>query len=79
MADDKVAPVQSVDKAPVKAKGEICWNCKSQDRKTGNRLDESGVCSVCGFNKNSEDFYNGNVEADKAAQRVEAARKALQG
>lgn len=69
-----VQPLESVNvPAPVK-KGEICWNCQAQDSKTKNRLDEDGTCPVCGFEKDK--LYNGTIEADKAAQRVEAAQAA---
>lgn len=69
-----VQPLETVpEKVPV-LKGERCWNCYAQDRKSRNRLDENGVCEVCGFQKG--DLYNGTIEADKAAQRLEAARAA---
>lgn len=55
-----------------KKTGEACWNCKNQGQ--DNRLDKDGVCETCGFEKDK--LYNGNIEADKAAQRVEAARAA---
>jgi hypothetical protein len=72
MADEDTTVEQ---KAPFK--GEQCWNCKNQNRRTGNRLDEAGNCAECGFSKNSDSMYNGNLEADKAAQRVELTRQAL--
>lgn len=72
--DTTVQPVESVKEAPSPNKGEICWNCKNQDPQTKNRLDEDGVCDACGFEKDK--LYNGNIEADKAAQRAEAARQA---
>lgn len=59
------------NEAPKKT-GEVCWNCKNQGE--DNRLDKDGVCPVCGFDKDK--LYNGNIEADKAAQRAEAARAA---
>lgn len=70
-----VEPLESVtaQKVPVLRK-ERCWNCYAQDKKTRNFIDENGSCSVCGFEKS--ELYNGNIEADKAAQRVEAARAA---
>lgn len=72
-----VQPLETVeDKVPV-LKGERCWNCYAQDRKTKNRLDENGVCDACGFQKGL--LYNGTIEADKAAQRAEAARVAERG
>lgn len=71
--DTTVQPLESVPDAP-KNKGELCWNCKNHDSKTKNRLNEDDVCDVCGFNKST--LYNGNIEADKAAQRAEAARAA---
>lgn len=64
-----VEPIESVDNAPTKSR-ELCWNCKNHDKK--NRLDVDGVCDVCGFEKDK--LYNGNIEADKTAQRIEAAR-----
>lgn len=51
---------------------ELCWNCTNHGEK--NRLSLDGTCEVCGFDKNT--LYNGNLEADKAAQRAEAARAA---
>lgn len=71
-----VQPLESVDESPKsdnKTK-ELCWNCTSQGEK--NYLDKNGVCEVCGFDKNL--LYNGDLEADKRAQRVEAARAAEQ-
>lgn len=70
-----VEPLKSKPDAPEpKNKGEICWNCKNQDSETDNRLNDDNVCDVCGFEKDT--LYNGNLEADKAAQRAEAARAA---
>lgn len=74
LPNSAVQPLESVS-VPV-SKGEVCWNCKAQDSKTKNRLDEGGVCEVCGFEKDK--LYNGNIEADKTAQRIEAARAAEQ-
>lgn len=76
-ANPIVQPLQAADvKTPV-LKGERCWNCYAQDKKTRNRLNEDGVCDVCGFEKDL--LYNGNIEADKAAQRAEEARAAERG
>lgn len=72
-----VQPLESVpDSVPVH-KHERCWNCYAQDKKTRNMLDEDGVCAVCGFEKG--ELYNGNIEADKATQRMELARAAERG
>lgn len=73
-----VQPLETVpeQQVPVSRK-EQCWNCKANDRRTPNRLDENGVCAKCGFEKGQ--LYNGNIEADKAAQRMEAARAAERG
>ena len=68
---EMVEPLVTVKTAP---RGELCWNCKAQDPKTKNRLDDNGVCEVCGFEKDK--LYNGNIEADKTAQRIEAAKAA---
>lgn len=70
-----VAPSEPTPPAPPKKTGEVCWNCKNQGE--DNRLDEDGQCAVCGFDKST--LYNGNIEADKAAQRVEAAQAAERG
>lgn len=76
-----VQPLQSSPSAPAappeppKKTGEACWNCKNHGE--DNRLDKNGVCDVCGFDKGT--LYNGNIEADKAAQRVEAAQAAERG
>lgn len=70
-SDPAVEPIESVDKIPNKSK-ELCWNCKNHDKK--NHLDIDGLCEVCGFDKNT--LYNGTIEADKIAQRVEAAQAA---
>lgn len=70
---EPVQALKSVDEAPQK-KGEKCWNCANHDKK--NYLVD-GVCDTCGFDKNS--LYNGNLEADKAAQRIEAAQAAGRG
>lgn len=70
-----VQPLESVEEQPVPvSRREQCWNCKANDRRTQNRLDENGVCAECGFQKGL--LYNGDIEADKAARRMEAARAA---
>lgn len=64
-----VQPLETVkQKVPV-LKGERCWNCYAQDRKTKNRLDANGECSECGFQK--ELIYNTELEAQKAKARIE--------
>jgi hypothetical protein len=75
--EDSVQPLDSDTKKdqPTKVQGELCWNCKNQDPETTNTLDKNGNCAVCGFEKNL--LYNGTIEADKAAQRVEAVRSQL--
>lgn len=76
-------PVQPLDSQPdedepVTGATMRCWNCKNQGTKTKTgrtpRLNQDGVCDVCGFDVKS--VYNGDIEADKAAQRVEAVRAA---
>lgn len=78
MADtDQVQPLESKNEKPAENKGETCWNCKNQDKRTKNRLNADEVCETCGFDKKT--LYNGELEADKAAQKAEAARQALRG
>lgn len=67
---EPVQALESVDESP-KQKGDKCWNCANQDKKS---YLVDGVCDVCGFDKNN--LYNGNLEADKAAQKIEAAQAA---
>lgn len=70
-----VQPIETVDKIPVKKTGELCWNCKNyEDRQ--NYLDKDGNCEVCGFTKST--MYNGQIEADRIAQIVEARQQAEQ-
>lgn len=64
LADAKVAATVM---EPDRHQNETCWNCKAQDRKTKNRLNDEGVCDTCGFNKNT--LYNSTLEAEKAGQR----------
>lgn len=71
-ANDVVKPIESVAVSAPIHDHERCWNCYAQDKKTRNFLDKDGNCPVCGFKK--DDLYNGNIEADKAAQRVELAK-----
>lgn len=67
-----VQPLESVEvKVPV-LKGERCWNCYAQNRRTRNTLDKEGVCADCGFEKGL--LYNGNIEAEKAKERALAAQ-----
>lgn len=75
-ANPVVQPLESVAIPVTVSRKEQCWNCKANDRRTPNRLDKNGHCGVCGFNKG--ELYNGNIEADKAAQRIELARAAEQ-
>lgn len=73
----KAAEELASAEASRKSINEICWNCQNHDPKTKNRLDDDGTCDVCGFEKDK--LYNGNIEADKAAQRAELARAAERG
>lgn len=52
-----------------------CWNCANHGVKS--KTDNNGVCSTCGFD--AKLVYNGDIEADKAARRVELARQAEKG
>lgn len=70
--DPGVQPPEDNDSPKEKKTGEVCWNCQNQGE--DNRLNGDGKCAVCGFDKST--LYNGNIEADKAAQRAEAARAA---
>lgn len=72
-----VQPLESANVPAPVGKNEICWNCQAQDPKTKNKLDENGVCETCGFEKDK--LYNGTIEADKTAQRIEAAQAAERG
>lgn len=69
-ARESVQPLESVDETPKKT-GDKCWNCANHDKKS---YLVDGVCDTCGFDKNL--IYNGNLEADKAAQKIEAVRAA---
>ena len=70
--DQTVEPLEATTEAP-KDEGELCWNCAAQGEK--NYLDAEGKCAVCGFEKNK--LYNGDIEAEKAAKRQEAAQAAF--
>ncbi len=72
--DVAVQPIESIQSKPNKS-DELCWNCKANGKDRHLTLD--GICEECGFNKNL--LYNGNIEADKTARRVEAARQAERG
>lgn len=72
-----VQPLESIPESVPVHDHERCWNCYAQDKKTRNFLDEDGICAECGFEKDL--LYNGNIEADKAAQRMELARAAERG
>jgi hypothetical protein len=72
--DVAIQPIESVKTNPNKS-DELCWNCKANGK--DNRLTVEGICDICGFNKSM--LYNGNIEADKTAQRAEAARQAERG
>lgn len=79
--EDKANPIVPSQESPAVSAPvlhkERCWNCYAQDRKTKNLLDENGECAACGFVKDL--LYNGTIEADKAAQRVEMAQAAERG
>lgn len=78
--DAWVEPVKSVDDAPtghVSGSSMRCWNCKNHGVKPTPRLNDEGVCDNCGFDVKT--VYNGQIEADRAAQKVEAARQAERG
>lgn len=78
--EEWVEPVKSVDDAPtghVSGSSMRCWNCQNHGVKPTPRLNDKGVCENCGFDIKT--VYNGNIEADRAAQRAEAARQLERG